>query len=147
MLTLNRYLCEKYDKNHDLMPADTATRSQVRVWMSAADGTFLIHALAIAYGSGAAPESGEKLHAGLSPQVHRDFDWLESELKKGSGKFLVGDRLTAADTMMCFSVAFILKMGLGVKGKKWPAVDAWLANVEGTSAYKKAVEKTGHTLG
>ena len=147
MLTHSRYLCEKYDKNHELMPTDTAARSQVRVWMSAADGTFLIHALAIAYGSCAAPESGEKLQAGLSPQVHRDFDWLESELKKGSGKFLVGDRLTTADTMMGFSVAFILKMGLGVKGKKWPAVDAWLANVEGTSAYKKAVEKTGHTLG
>jgi glutathione S-transferase len=130
-----------------VMPADIAERSQVRVWMSAADGTFLIHALAIAYGSGAAPESGEKLQAGLSPQVHRDFDWLESELKKGSGKFLVGDHLTAADTMMGFSIAFILKMGLGTKGKEWPAVNAWLANVESTPAYKKAVEKTGHTLG
>jgi glutathione S-transferase len=54
--------------------------------------------------------------------------------------------LTAADTMMGFSIAFILKMGLGTKGKEWPAVNAWLANVESTPAYKKAVEKTGHTL-
>jgi glutathione S-transferase len=59
---------------------------------------------------------------------------------------LVGDHLTAADTMMGFSIAFILKMGLGTKGKEWPAVNAWLANVESTPAYKKAVEKTGHTL-
>ncbi|KAI5194629.1 hypothetical protein E4T39_08563 [Aureobasidium subglaciale] len=145
--TIAEYLCEKYDKECKLMPADTAMRSQVRVWMSASEGTFLIHALAIAYGSGAAPESSEKLAAGLAPQVHRDFDWLESELEKGSGKFLVGDRLTAADTMMGFSIAFILKMGLGTKGKEWPAVKAWLANVENTPAYQRAVEKTGHTLG
>lgn len=115
--------------------------------MSASEGTFLTHALAIAYGSGAAPESSEKLAAGLAPQVHRDFDWLESELSRSNGKFLVGDRLTAADTMMSFSVAFIFKMGLGTKGREWPAVNAWLAHVESLPAYRRAVEKTGHTLG
>jgi glutathione S-transferase len=129
------------------MPADIAMRSQVRVWMSASEGTFLTHALAIMYGSGAAPESAGKLEEGLAPQVHRDFDWLESELKKGSGKFLVGDHLTAADTMMGFTVAFILKMGLGTRGKEWPAVSAWLTNVERTPAYQQAVKKTGHILG
>lgn len=129
------------------MPVDTGMRSQVRVWMSASEGTFLTHALAIMYGSGAAPESAEKLAVGLAPQVHRDFDWLETELKKGNGKFLVGESLTAADTMMGFSIAFILKMGLGTKGGEWPAVSAWLANVESTPAYQRAVEKTGHTLG
>ncbi|KAH9862545.1 hypothetical protein IAQ61_009962 [Plenodomus lingam] len=141
------YLCEKYDKEHKLMPADIAERTQVRVWMSASEGTFLIHALAIMYGSGAAPDAADKISKGLSPQVHRDFDWLESELKKGGGKYLVGDHLTAADTMMGFSVAFILKMGLGTSGKKWPAVEAWLANIESTEAYQRAVNKTGHTLG
>jgi len=130
-----------------MMPEDPILRSQVRVWMSAADGTFLVHALAIAYGSGAAPDASEKLQAGLSPAVHRDFDWLESQLRLGDGKFLVGDYLSAADAMMGFSVAFILKMGLGVKGKEWPAVNDWLASVEGTLPYRKAVEKTGHTLG
>lgn len=141
------YLCEKYDQNHQLMPADLAQRTQVRIWMSASEGTFLTHALAIMYGSGAAANAADKISAGLTPQVHRDFDWLEAELKKGSGRFLVGDHLTAADTMMGFSVAFIFKMGLGVKGKTWPAVNAWLASVEGTETYQRAVEKTGHTLG
>jgi glutathione S-transferase len=129
------------------MPSDPEARSQVRVWTSAADGTFLMHALAIAYGSGAAPESAEKLATGLSPQVHRDFDWLESELKKGTGKFLVGNSLTVADTMLGFSIAFILKMGLGTKGKEWPGVNAWLKNVESTPAFQRAVKKTGHSLG
>lgn len=128
------------------MPSDAASRSSVRVWMSASEGTFLTHSLAIMYGSGAVPDSAEKLSDSLSPQVHRDFAWLESELKKGNGKFLVGDHLTAADTMMGLSIAFILKMGLGTKGKQWPAVNAWLQNIESTPSYQRAVEKTGHIL-
>lgn len=128
------------------MPSDAASRSSVRVWMSASEGTFLTHSLAIMYGSEAVPESAEKLSASLSPQVHRDFDWLESELKKGNGKFLVGDHLTAADTMMVLSIAFILKMGLGTKGKQWPSVNAWLENIESTPTYQRAVKKTGHSL-
>ena len=128
------------------MPSDAASRSSVRVWMSASEGTFLTHSLAIMYGSGAIPDAAETLSGSLSPQVHRDFDWLESELKKGNGKFLVGDHLTAADTMMSLSIAFILKMGLGTKGKQWPAVDAWLKHVESTPAYQLAVKKTGHAL-
>lgn len=114
---------------------------------AAAEGTFLIHALAILYGSGAAPEAADKLQTGLSGQVHRDFDWLEETLNKNGTKFLVGNSPTAADTMLHFSVAFILKMGLGVKGKSWPAVLKWQQACEATPAYQKAVQKTGHTLG
>lgn len=129
------------------MPASAAERAKVRMWMSAAEGTLLIHALAILYGSGAAPDAAETLQEKLSGQVHRDFDWLEAELKAGNGKFLVGDGVTAADTMMEFSVAFIMKMGLGVKGKSWPGVDAWLKNIQGLESYQRAMQKTGHTLG
>lgn len=141
------YLCEKYDRMHKLMPVDVAKRTQVRVWMSASEGTFLTHALSIMYGSNAAPDAADAISNSLSPQVHRDFDWLESELKQGDGRYLVGDHLTAADTMMGFTVAFIFKMGLGTGGMKWPTVDAWLANIESTEAYQRAVKKTGHTLG
>jgi len=77
--------------------------------------------------------------------VHRDFDLLEAELKAG-GTFLVGDSVTVADTMMEFTVAFIMKNRLGTKGKSWPAVEKWLENVQGTEGYKKAVVKTGYKL-
>jgi glutathione S-transferase len=117
------------------------------MWMSASEGTFLTHALAIMYGSGAAPEVAHKLQVSLSSQVHRDFDWLEEGLLQGGGKFLVGDTVTVADTMMGFSVAFILKMGLGTDGKQWPTVNAWLENIESTPSYQRAVQKTGFTLG
>lgn len=113
--------------------------------MAASEGTFLVHALAIAYGSGAAPSAAETLQQKLSGQVHRDFDWLEGELKAGKGKFLVGTEVTAADTMMEFSVAFILKNGLGTGGKSWPAVETWLKDVQGLDSYQRAVKKTGHT--
>ena len=129
------------------MPSDTAARAKVRQWMFAAEGTFFVHGLAIAYGSGAAPDAAETLQKNLSAAVHRDFDWLESELKKGNGKFLVGNDVTAADTMMGFTIAFILKMGLGTGGKSWPAVEAWQKSIESTAGYERAVKKTGHKLG
>ena len=48
--------------------------------------------------------------------MRKDLDWLEAELAKGNGRFLVGDGVTAADTMMAFSVQFILVKGLGSGG-------------------------------
>jgi glutathione S-transferase len=128
------------------MPADLATRAKVRTWMSAAEGTFFLHGLAIFYGSASVPNAAERLQNAISGAVHRDFDWLESELKQGGGKFLVGNSVTAADTMMEFPISFILKNELGTKGKKWPAVEAWLKNVQSTKGYKKAVAKTGYKL-
>jgi len=126
------------------MPRDPAARAAVRTWMSASEGTFLV--LAIAYGSGAAPHVAEDLQAQLSGSVHRDFDWMEQELQQKHGKFLVGDTVTAADTMMGFSVDFILKMKLGTSGKRWPAVEKWLESVHAAPAYQRAVEKTGFVL-
>jgi glutathione S-transferase len=78
--------------------------------------------------------------------VQRDLDWLESELQAGNGKFLVGDHVTAADTMMEFSVQFILTRKLGTGDKRWPAIEAWLQNIQNQESYKNAVEKTGYSL-
>jgi len=54
--------------------------------------------------------------------------------------------LTAADMMMLFSVQFILARELGTKGKSWKKVNEWVERCEATESYKKAVEKSGHTL-
>ena len=52
--------------------------------------------------------------------------------------------------MMGFSVQFILEFGLHPTEEdgeaRWENVKKWLANVEGSKAYQRAVEKTGHTL-
>lgn len=129
-----------------LLPVDTVARAHARMWISASEGTFLVHGLAIKYGSSVAPEAADKLHVGLSAQVHRDFDWLEDELRRRDGKFLLGDNVTVADIMMGFSVAFIIKMGLGTEQKTWPSINAWLDNIEATPTYQQAVRKTGYAL-
>lgn len=153
------YLIETYDTQHRLMPADAAGRAKVREWLHAAEGTFMLHSVAVVYTRWQLPEDlpdrdavVKGVEGKLSVNVHNDFDWLEGELKaqkaRGS-RWLVGSGLTAADVMLQFSVQFIMERKLGVGGRgegKWPEVEAWLARTEGEEAYKKAVKKTGYTL-
>lgn len=118
--------------------------------MSAAEGTFMIHALAILYARWRLPEAAKsslpEMEKGLSVNVQGDLDWLEHELKSGNGEFLVGDELTVADIMMHFSIQFILGRKLGTEGKSWPAVERWMEGLEGLQGYQKAVKKTGYKL-
>ena len=111
----------------------------------------MIHGLAVLYARWQMPEAGKKdilpeMEKKLSKNVQGDLDWLESELQAGNGNFLVGDHVTAADTMMGFSAQFILTRKLGTGDRRWPAIEAWLQNIESQASYKKAVEKTGHSL-
>ena len=36
-----------YDKSNRLIPKDVKSRAKVREWMAAAEGTFMVHALAV----------------------------------------------------------------------------------------------------
>lgn len=144
-----RYLCEKYDKESMLLPKDPATRIQCLRWLHASEATYALHALAILYTRwfGADnPSAAEKIEQGMSTNVCKDMDYLEAELGKSTGKFLVGDQVTVADCMMLFSAQFILARELGTKGKKWEKVEKWIADCEETESYKRAVERTGHKL-
>ncbi|KAK5160815.1 glutathione S-transferase [Cryomyces antarcticus] len=146
------YLVENYDPTHRLLPLDTAQRSKVRQWIHAAEGTFMVHCLAITYArwfsSPSSKTNGdlETLEQGLAINVQKDLEWLETELQANGGDWLVGEDVTAADTMVAFSVQFIFARGLGGQRGRWKGVDRWLENVEGREAYKRAVEKTGHKL-
>ncbi|KAK1093112.1 hypothetical protein LTR48_002979 [Friedmanniomyces endolithicus] len=107
----------------------------------------MLHSLAILYArwnqKGGDVEATE---AGLAVNVQKDLDYLASELEKSKGKFLVGDSPTAADTMMEFSVDFILTRELGTKGKQWESVDQYRKDCQVTTTWKKAQKKTGHRL-
>jgi glutathione S-transferase len=47
---LNRYLIEKYDKENRMMGGnDPVQRNRIRTFIHAAEGTFMLHALAITY--------------------------------------------------------------------------------------------------
>lgn len=115
--------------------------------MHASEATFLLHGLACLYAKWNQKDGDvAKTLEGLSKNVMKDLDYLESELGKSKGKFLLGDTVSAADIMMHFSARFIIVRELGTHGGKWPKVENWLDECEATASYKKAVEKTGHQL-
>ena len=55
---------------------------------------------------------------------------------------------SAADTMSCFSVQFILERGLcgGRRFGEWSKVEQWLKDFQNTESWNKAVEKTRHEM-
>ena len=131
----NRYLLDKYDTLNQLLPRSPAERTKCQTYIHAAEGTFLLHGLVPFYISLASAAAAAELHPQLVEAAGKDMDWLESELRRsegssGSSRYLVGDSVTAADTMMGFSVQFLLVFGLVPKGKEWPCVARWLGNVE-----------------
>lgn len=143
-----RYLCDKYDTSNRILPRiGEPKRYQVLQWVHAAEATFALHGLAILYVRWFQKTgNAEETEAGLAGNVQKDMDYLDTELGKSSGKFLVGDSVTAADIMMAFSAQFILARQLGTKGKSWSNIEKWLKACEEAGAYKKAVQKTGHKL-
>ncbi|KAK7635828.1 hypothetical protein IWX49DRAFT_610185 [Phyllosticta citricarpa] len=148
---ITQYLCDKYDNSHRLLPRDPSARIKVLQWLHAAEATFLLHSLAITYARwyypADAPRAGlAQMEASMATNVENDFCWLEGELERSEGGFLVGNDVTVADVMMQFSVRFILEKGLGTRKGRWRRVEEWLGRCEGCGAYRRAVEKTGHVF-
>jgi glutathione S-transferase len=145
-----RYICDNYDPEHRLIPADRSLRARTQIFIHAAEGTAMLHVVSFQrFRSGipaelraAAPDAVAATEAKLVESVKKDLDWLERELA-GSGAFLVGDQLTAADISMHLSVRFPLLLIFGTEGGSWPNVEAWLTRCEETESYKRAVAKTG----
>ncbi|KAF2171602.1 hypothetical protein M409DRAFT_17839 [Zasmidium cellare ATCC 36951] len=142
------YLSDVYDtQNRLLPPVGDPARYKVLQWVHASEATYLLHGLAVLYAKWNQKDGDvQQTIAGLSKNMINDLNYLESELGKSNGKFLLGDKLTAADIMMHFSARFILVRELGTMGKTWPKIEEWLNNSEATASYKAAVEKTGHKL-
>lgn len=142
----------KFDNGNKFLPKDPALQSKVREHMWASEGSFFMHALPIwklrqyCEGSAKATDALPEIEEKFSGPVQDDFNWLEHELAQERGKYLVGDSLTAADTMMAFTIQFIIAFDLGLKKGSWPHINRWLKNVENRPAYKQAVAKTGHHL-
>jgi glutathione S-transferase len=149
LIPFSRYLCETYDKEGKLLPADPAQRVKALRWLHAAEATFALHAIGILYvrwNGEKYPEAIATIEEGMSKNVQKDLAWLEQELSSSGGQFLLGSQITIADIMMQFSIAFIFARELGTKGKKFPAIEKWMSACENTESYKKAVKKTGHKL-
>lgn len=149
----SRYLIDTYDTHSKLLPKDIALRCQAYEWLHAAEGTFMLHGLAILYARWKIPEGAKEyigeMEEGMSGNIRNDLNWIEGALKEQKQKghdFLVGDGLTVADVMMGFSIEFIFTRKLGTGNGNWPETKAWLERVMARPGYKKAVEKSNYTL-
>jgi glutathione S-transferase len=124
-------------------------RYKVLQWIHASEATYALHGITVLYiqwfqkGGDVAASV-----AGAAANIGKDLDFLEKTLGESEGKFILGDKVTAADVMMHFSAAFVLERGLhpGGKGEGWPGVRRWIGACEGTESYRAAVERTGHTF-
>lgn len=148
-LTRDRYLEEKYDKQHKFLAQDIDTKYATLRWVHASEASFLLFGLPVVYTSwfgGDHEEAKAEITKGLEKNIVAVLTMLEDELQKSKGKFLMGEKLTVADMTMHFSAQFMLAMGID-GGKKWPRIEEWLKDCEATEGYKRAVEKTGYSLG
>lgn len=99
----------------------------------------MVHHLPTVYIRRIDASAAEELAPGLAENVAKDLDWLEAELKRCDGRYLVGDHVTAADTMVAFSIQFIFWLRLAPQGGKWEGIEAWLRKVEAHVSEAKSV--------
>mgnify|MGYP002380197251 CR=1 FL=1 len=130
---------------HRLLPSEPEKRAKIRELMWAAEGSLMLHAEAVFSGRLAAPmQVAHEIEAQLAVAVQHDLDWLEGHLKETSARYLAGNEVTVADTMMIFSVQDIFANNLAPAGKSWPRINEWVKVVESGEAYQRAVTRTGH---
>jgi glutathione S-transferase len=153
---ITEYLCEKYDQQHRVMPADVIQRARVREWMAASEGTFMMHGIAIMYARARLPQNHKdawpEMNKVMSGNIHNALNWLDGHLKpihQEGGKYLVGENLTAADINMLFGLQLIYNRKLGLEGtdQRWEHVEKWIREMQEEESWKNAVEKTGFKMG
>jgi glutathione S-transferase len=148
---ITEYLCEKYDKQHRLMPADEVKRARVREWMAASEGTFMMHGIAIMYARARLPQ-GHKDPWPEMGNIHNALNWLDGHLKtihEKGGRYLVGESLTAADVNMLFGLQLIYDRKLGLEGneQRWEHVERWMNDMQDEHSWKRCVQKTKFKMG
>lgn len=153
------YLVKNFDKEGKFKPIDEAGELELDFLTNFAEGSaqpFLTFGLVLAFVQASMKDLDmdaiSKYNAAIKEhclmEVDRAFSQLEQKLVKNSknadeGPFFVQNKFSGADVLMHLSVSLAFRMDLldGFDGSKYPALKAWLGQVESRPAFKKAIER------
>lgn len=131
------YLLERYGQGRLAPPPGSRERARYLQWLHFAEST-AFPPLGILVWLSRYRSDGER-HADLISDTREraaaSFDFLEREF--GSGPYLLGAELSAADIMLGFTLE--AAQALGVLSGRHPGVQAYLARLEARPGFQKAL--------
>ena len=146
------YLVGRYGNGRLVPAADTPARLRYTYWLHYAEGSLQpLLLMKLFFGrieKGPMPFfakpiakaiAGKVIGSFISPNLERNFDYLESEL--GRTAWFAGPEFTAADIQMSFPLEAAVSRG-GLDSKR-PKLMAFLERIHARPAYKKAIERGG----
>ena len=146
------YLVGRYGHGRLVPAADTPDRLRYTYWLHYAEGSLQpLLLMKLFFGrieKGPMPFfakpiakaiAGKVTGSFISPNLERNFDYLESEL--GRSTWFAGPEFTAADIQMSFPLEAAVSRG-GLDSKR-PKLMAFLERIHARPAYKKAIERGG----
>ena len=146
------YLVERYGNGRLIPAAGTPERLRYTYWLHFAEGSLqpmLLMKLIFGriekgpmpfFARPIAKAISTKVNEGfISPNLERNFDYLEGEL--GRSTWFAGEAFSAADVQMSFPLEAAVSRG-GLDAKR-PKLMAFLERIHARPAYKKAIERGG----
>ena len=146
------YLVERYGNGRLIPAAGTPERLRYTYWLHYAEGSLQpMLLMKLIFGrieKGPMPffvkpiakAISAKVSEGfISPNLERNFDYLEGEL--GRSTWFAGEEFSAADVQMSFPLEAAVSRG-GLDAKR-PKLMAFLERIHARPAYKKAIERGG----
>ncbi|MDG1007881.1 MAG: glutathione S-transferase family protein [Alphaproteobacteria bacterium] len=129
------YLMAKYDPDHKLHPRpDDKDFPKYIEWIHAAEGAPFLPFLLSVY-VGQAETAGAQLEARISEEQLKAVKFMEKHLSENA--YFGGDNFTAADCLMGFGLLFI---SMRPDFADYPAIKAWLENVQARPAFQRMLE-------
>jgi elongation factor 1-gamma len=135
-----RFIAESGSKADQLLGSDTKTRAKIEEWSCFAEqeiGANIIPPLIMTVFKMAPFDEARYNHC--LGNLERAVKRVQSELEKGEGKFLVGDRITLADVMLGGSLILASKFLVDEEMRKVaPGVKAYLEGLFEVEEMKEA---------
>lgn len=148
------YLVERYDTDNRFGPRGEDERLRYRYWMHYAEGSamppLLLSLVFTRVRNAPLPFFARPIARGIAdkvtasfvaPQLRTHMDWMEAEL--GRHTWFAGERFTAADIQMSYSVEAAARRG---DGRDRSHLRTFLERIHARPAYRRALERGGPVL-